>query len=73
MAATWNAQKAKRLSVLHRPKAKVLFVSHSLDVSGQGKLRLGYRWVTFSVTEAASGFADLSLESRGKVYSKNPF
>lgn len=62
MAATWNAKKAKELYVLQRPEAKVLFVSHSLGVSGQG-----YRWVTFSITEAASGFKDLSLESRGKV------
>lgn len=72
MAAIWNAQKEKKLSILQRPKANVSFVSHSLGVSGQGKPRLGYRWVTFSITEAASGFADLSLESTGKVVQQEP-
>lgn len=64
MAAICNAQEAKKWSVLQRPKAKVLFVSHSLGVSGQSKPSLCYRWVTFSSTEAASGFADLSLEPK---------
>lgn len=59
-----SAMLRKQRNVLQRPKAKVLSVSHSLGVSGQGKPRLGYRWVTFSSTEAASGFADLSLESK---------
>lgn len=71
MVAIWNAQKAKKLSFKDQKPRFYLCHTHWVF---QGRLspRLGYRWLTFPITEADSGFADLSLQSRGKVVQQEP-